>query len=219
MTGPAVFEEKGKAGVERPFNLMIAGVGGQGNVLAVRLLGSALLAEGYEVAVGEVYGLSQRGGSVSSHLRFWEGGALSPRVPEGRLDVLLGFEPLEALRVLSTYGNRSTGVLVNADPIPPIGALLGRFDYPDVAGLLEEMNGLAASVTPVDAGGVSRELGVPQVMNTVMVGALAGSGLLPISAAALDAQIDGLMSERIRAVNHEAFAAGVRAGREGGGAG
>jgi len=134
-----------------------------------------------------------------------------PKVPEGQLDILLGFEPLEALRLLTQYGNPGTAVLVNADPVLPIGALLGKFDYPDVSKLLERMRGLAQPVVTVDAGSVSRELGVPQAMNTVMVGALAGSELLPISAADLEAQIDLLMNERVRNVNHEAFAAGVRA--------
>lgn len=211
MGGSTVSETQGEAGLERPFNLIIAGVGGQGNVLAIRLLGSALLAQGYEVAVGEVYGLAQRGGSVASHLRFWKGAPRPPKVPEGQLDILLGFEPLEALRLLTQYGNPGTAVLVNADPVLPIGALLGKFDYPDVSKLLERMRGLAQPVVTVDAGSVSRELGVPQAMNTVMVGALAGSELLPISAADLEAQIDLLMNERVRNVNHEAFAAGVRA--------
>jgi len=112
-------------GEEVPVNLVFTGVGGQGNVIAAKLAGSALLAAGFEVAVGDVFGLSQRGGSVASHVRFHRGAPLPPLIPPGRADFVVGFEPLEALRVLCQLGGPHTGVLTSTGDVPPTGVLMG----------------------------------------------------------------------------------------------
>ena len=88
-----------------PTNIIFTGVGGQGNVLAAKLVAAALLDAGQEVAVGDVFGLSQRGGSVASHVRYWQGGPVPPLISRGHVDVVVGFEPLEALRILCEFGN------------------------------------------------------------------------------------------------------------------
>jgi indolepyruvate ferredoxin oxidoreductase, beta subunit len=86
-------------------NVIITGVGGQGNVMASRVLAGMLVDAGYFVTIGETFGMSQRGGSVMSHLRVSSKSVLSPQIPRGSADILVALEPLEALRVLTIYGN------------------------------------------------------------------------------------------------------------------
>src|SRR5512135_3720057 len=102
------------------YNLIITGVGGQGNVLSSQLIGQALVGKGFFVTIGETYGASQRGGSVMSHIRLSSRKQLSPLISRGQADVVLGLEPVEALRVLTVYGNRKTVVLTNTRPIYPV---------------------------------------------------------------------------------------------------
>jgi indolepyruvate ferredoxin oxidoreductase beta subunit len=196
---------------DRPTNLIITGVGGQGNILAVKILASALQCDGYEVSVGEVFGLAQRGGSVSSHLRFWRGYAPPPLVPVGLLDILVGFEPLEALRILCQNGNRNTHVLINSQTIPPIGALTGRFQYPSLADMLGRMELLTKNVRVIEGQKITKELDNPQVLNMVMVGALIGTHLLPLSMELIEAQMKKQLPVSHREINRQAFTLGSQA--------
>lgn len=196
---------------DRPTNLIITGVGGQGNVLAARLVGAALLAEGFEVAVGDVFGLAQRGGAVASHVRFRKGGPLAPLVPEGSLDLVVGFEPLEALRVLCSHGSAATRVLTNDRPVPTTGTMMGRHDYPPPAALLARLRSLASDVRAFDAVPLAHRAGNAQALNLVMVGALVGSGLLPIAEGTMRERMAALLPARAAAVNDTAFALGVAA--------
>jgi Pyruvate/2-oxoacid:ferredoxin oxidoreductase gamma subunit len=105
-----------KALVRDPFSVIVTGVGGQGNVLASRLLGDMLAAKGYFVTIGETFGASQRGGSVMSHIRVSRESAWSPQIPRGKADVIVSLEPVEAVRVLWVYGN--PGVVFCRTPAP-----------------------------------------------------------------------------------------------------
>ncbi len=192
-------------------NLIITGVGGQGNVLAARLLGAALLAEGYEVAVGDVFGLAQRGGVVASHVRFRESGPLPPLVRAGQLDLVVGFEPLEALRTLCSHGSAATRVLTNDRPVPTTGTMMGRYDYPPTTDLLAHLRGLAGEVRAFDAVTLAHEAGNAQALNLVMVGALVGWGLVPISETTMRAQMAELLPARAAAANDKAFSLGLAA--------
>ncbi len=157
-------------------NMIITGVGGQGNVLAARLLAEVVLQEGNEVAVGDVFGLAQRGGSVASHVRWTKGKILPPLVPAQSLNILLAFEPLEALRVLTAYGCENTLVIVNNAPVMPIGVQAGRFKYPVLDKLWQGIEDLSGQAIIVGATDMAREVGEIQALNMVMLGALAGSG-------------------------------------------
>ena len=113
-----------------PYNLIITGVGGQGNVLASRLLGRMLLAQDYHITIGETFGASQRGGSVMSHLRISTRSAWSPQIPHGGAHMVLAIEPSEAFRVLAVYGNPGVQVIWNTRPIHPVSVITGQAVYP-----------------------------------------------------------------------------------------
>ena len=103
-----------------PYNIVITGVGGQGNVMASRILGNMLSEKGLRVTIGETFGASQRGGSVMSHLRISAAATWSPQIPKGKAHMVIALEPIEALRVLMVYGNPQTRVLCNIRPIQPV---------------------------------------------------------------------------------------------------
>ena len=107
------------------YNLIITGVGGQGNVLSSQLIGQAFVGKGYFVTIGETYGSSQRGGSVMSHIRISSKKQLGPVIPRRKADIIVGLEPVEALRILTSYGNPQTVVIANTRPIYPVGGHFG----------------------------------------------------------------------------------------------
>jgi indolepyruvate ferredoxin oxidoreductase beta subunit len=195
-------------------NVVITGVGGQGNVLAARLLATAALEQGLEVTVGDVYGLTQRGGSVASHVRWTKGRPLPPLVPRGALDILVAFEPLEALRIQGQFGHLRTAALVNTAPVMPIGVQAGRFPYPDTDelwALLERMTGRCLGIEGSEA---ARSLGNIQALNTVMLGALCASGLTGFEADLFTRTIQNELPARFVDLNLEAFERGLALGRE-----
>ena len=124
-----------------PFNIVITGVGGQGNVMASRVLSKMLVRRGFRVTIGETFGMSQRGGSVMSHIRVSSSSVWSPQIPKGRADLIVAIEPVEALRVLADYGNPAVKVLVNMRPIYPVGVITGEADYPAPETIREDGRG------------------------------------------------------------------------------
>ncbi|MCD6296874.1 MAG: 2-oxoacid:acceptor oxidoreductase family protein, partial [Deltaproteobacteria bacterium] len=126
-----------------PYNLIITGVGGQGNVLASRMVGDMLSQLGFYVTIGETFGASQRGGSVMSHLRISAASTFSPQIPKGRANMIVALEPTEAIRVLRDYGNPEVGVLCNTRPIHSIGVISGEQTYP----ALKEIRGWAQELS------------------------------------------------------------------------
>jgi indolepyruvate ferredoxin oxidoreductase, beta subunit len=190
-------------------SLIITGVGGQGNVMAARLLASAVLEAGWEVTVGDVYGLTQRGGSVASHVRWIQGELLPPLVPQCSLDILVAFEPLEALRVLSQLGGETTRAIVNTQSIIPIGVQAGRFQYPQLDKLYAAIRNLSKESVFVDATKEARALGNVQALNMVMVGTLYGSGWVPFSPTAFEKVIRSSIRSQFQTPNVEAFRRGL----------
>ena len=134
-----------------PWNMIIAGVGGQGNVLASQILGQMLVTEDYFVTIGETYGLSQRGGSVMSHLRISMKDQFSPLIPKGTCDFVMGLEPTEALRVLQQFGNPNVQLLINTRPIYPMDVIAGDAVYPEVNTVLEKVHKLSQRVWTIKA--------------------------------------------------------------------
>lgn len=164
-----------------PYNLVVCGVGGQGNILIARLIGRILAQKGYFLSIGETFGAAQRGGSVFSSLRISDSKVYGPLIPQNRGNLILGLEPLETLRMLSKFGNEQIVTLSNTQTTLPVGVLAGRSRYPDreaLHGAIEELSRKAWFVPATD---IAVELGAPIVSNIVLLGALTGAGLLPIT--------------------------------------
>ncbi len=163
-------------------NLIITGVGGQGNVLSSQILGQALVGKGYFVTIGETYGASQRGGSVMSHIRLSSLKQLSPLIPQGKADVVLGLEPVEALRVLTGYGYRDTVVITNTRPIYPVDVTSGDERYPEMEEIETALRNLSRTLHLIPATEKALEMGSPILGNMIMIGALLKLNLLPLTA-------------------------------------
>jgi indolepyruvate ferredoxin oxidoreductase beta subunit len=195
----------------RTVNVLIVGVGGQGNVVASEIVASALAAHGYRVSVGETFGASQRGGSVSSHVRAALEDVPGPLVPRGLVDVVLGFEPLETLRILTDYGRPGTHVIVNPRPVHPLAVQKGEARYPSPEELLTAIRGLAAEVLVIPATELAREAGDVRAQNIAMVGALVGSGWLPAQATAVETVLADRFTDDLLLLNLHAFRLGFEA--------
>ncbi len=192
-------------------NIIVAGVGGQGNVTAAYLLGVAALEAGLSVRVADVYGLAQRGGAVVSHVRM--GKVYSPLIGEGEADVVLGLEPMEALRNAVKFVRQDGIVLTNTYPVYPIEASIGEFQYPGLGKLLEAMKELAKTVIAIDAQRLANEAGLPIAANIAMLGALAALEVLPFPAQHLREIVERHVP-RFKEENLKAFDLGFKACRE-----
>ena len=163
-----------------PYNLIITGVGGQGNVLASRMVGDMLLQLGLFVTIGEIFGASQRGGSVMSHIRISAGSYFSPQIPRGMAHMVVALEPTEAIRVLKDYGNPHIKVISNTRPIHSIGVISGEQAYPsreDIENWIGELSQRAWFINATDG---AMRLGNPIFGNIIAVGALSATGVLPL---------------------------------------
>jgi indolepyruvate ferredoxin oxidoreductase beta subunit len=192
-----------------PINVIITGVGGQGNVLASRVLAGMLVNAGFYVTIGETFGMSQRGGSVMSHLRISKKSILSPQIPLGKADIIIALEPVEALRVLTRYGNPDVTVLVNSRVVYPIGVITGELNYPSLEDIQNVLQKTSAQSWLIDATAEAVKLGNPVLSNIIIIGALAAAKLLPIHREAFRKEIVRSMSADKRAINMTAFDAGT----------
>ncbi|PKK40625.1 Indolepyruvate oxidoreductase subunit IorB [Clostridiaceae bacterium JG1575] len=148
-------------------SILLVGVGGQGTILASKLLTLGLMEAGYDVKMSEIHGMSQRGGSVSSQVRYGEAVA-SPVIERGGADMLVSFEKMEALRWLS-YLKPQGKVVVNNFEISPMPVLAGKVPYDKT--ILEQIQG-AAQTTVIDAAKEAEALGNPRVMNIILLGTI-----------------------------------------------
>jgi indolepyruvate ferredoxin oxidoreductase beta subunit len=192
-----------------PYNVIITGVGGQGNVLASRVLGNLLSDKGYHVTIGETFGASQRGGSVMSHLRVSENAVWSPQIPQGRAHVVVSLEPTEALRVLSSYGNPMVKTLCNTRPVHSIAVISGDAAYPEPGQLKEWIRDLSDTTWFLEATRSAMEMGNPIFANIMMIGALGAAGLLPLDAEAFESVLAKTLGPEKVAKNREAFDKGA----------
>ncbi len=152
----------------KSYSVMIVGVGGQGTLLASRLLGNAVISEGYDVKVSEVHGMSQRGGSVITYVRFGEKVA-SPIIEKGEADLIIAFEQLEAARYLP-YLKKGGRIVVNTQKIDPMPVVTGVTTYPD--GVIEQLKE-KANITALDALSLAVEAGTSKAVNIVLMGVVA----------------------------------------------
>ncbi len=150
-------------------SVMIVGVGGQGSLLASKLLGKLLMNEGYDVKVSEVHGMSQRGGSVVTYVRFGEK-VYSPIVTAGESDLIIAFEKLEAARYAGFLKDGGR-IVVNTQQIDPMPVIIGAADYP--AGVLDELTAKGVKVEALDALTLAEEAGSSKAVNIVLMGRVA----------------------------------------------
>jgi len=188
-----------------PFNVIIGGVGGQGNVLASQILGEMLVSQGYVITIGETYGASQRGGAVMSHLRISAKDQFSALIPEGQCDLLIVLEPVEGLRILDYFGNPGVITLLNTRPIYPIDVISGNATYPEVSKVVARIKGLSRRVWTLNATEVALEMGDPIFANIVMLGALSAMEVLPIHRQGFESVITDLLPSRTLNENIKAF--------------
>jgi indolepyruvate ferredoxin oxidoreductase beta subunit len=183
-------------------NILIAGVGGQGILLASEVLGEAFLRSGSDVKKSEVHGMAQRGGSVTTHLRYGPK-VFSPLIEPGTADLLLAFEKIEALRFAHFLAPQGVAI-VNTQEIYPASVATGREAYP--ADTAERLRAVTGRLFLVDALGAALTLQAVRAVNVVMVGA--ASHFLPFPPAAYEEALRARMSERMARVNIQALRAG-----------
>ena len=181
-------------------NVMIVGVGGQGSLLASKLLGRLLLEEGYDVKVSEVHGMSQRGGSVVTYVRFGDK-VYSPVITEGEADFILSFEKLEAARWAGCL-KKGGKIIVNTQEIDPMPVIIGNAAYP--SDILSELTAKGVSVDAVDALTVALEAGSAKAVNIVLLARLAKYFDIPYEKW-IDA-IEKTVAPKFREMNQNAFA-------------
>lgn len=183
-------------------NIMIVGVGGQGTLLASRLLGKVAQKQGYDVKVSEIHGMSQRGGSVVTYVKMGRK-VYSPVIEKGEADFLLAFEKLEALRWID-YLKKDGTMVLNDQGIDPMPVITGSTAYPE--GIIDKLAAAGARVRSIDALGIARECGNIKAVNIVLIGLLAGT-----SSIAKDVWLESLkesVPQKFLDVNVRAFDAG-----------
>jgi indolepyruvate ferredoxin oxidoreductase, beta subunit len=191
------------------YNVLIVGVGGQGVLLASRVIGEAAMREGQEVVMSEVHGMAQRGGSVSAVVRFGQG-VLSPLVPKAGADLILGFEPVETYRAL-VYAKQGTVVVTDTDRIVPMTVTGGSEKYPEVQDLLSAMRRSGLKVISFEATKVAEEAGARVTVNSVLIGAVSTLKEFPIGEEALKAALMSSVPAKAKQVNEKAYELGRHA--------
>ncbi len=180
-------------------NIMIVGVGGQGSLLASRILGAAATAGGYEVKISEVHGMSQRGGSVVTYVRYGEK-VNSPVICQGEADVILSFELLEAARWLPFLKPGGT-LITSTQEINPMPVIIGAAEYP--ADLAEKIDALGVNIIAKDAAAIAEEAGNVRAANVALIGL--GAHVLGFDAAVLRGAVEECVPAKAREINLRAF--------------
>ena len=199
------------------WRILITGTGGQGALTAARVLSEFMIEKGHDIVSGQLHGMSQRAGSVQSSVMIDCG--ISPVIAAGSADYVLGLEPVETVRALP-FMSTQTIVFMNTAVIIPfvLGQRFARKDgdaeYPDVDGLINHVRAVSGHVFPLDATQLAQQSGSMRAINTVMLGCLFGSGMLPHTAEEFWSAASGKMPPAWAKANASAFQSGVRVGRE-----
>ena len=183
-------------------NIMIVGVGGQGTLLASRILGNTVINEGYDVKLSEVHGMSQRGGSVVTYVKYGDK-VYSPIVDKGEADIILAFELLEAYRALP-YLKKGGKIIVNDQKIDPMPVIIGAAEYPHAA--LENLKARGVEIDEVDALTPALEAGSAKATNIVLMGRL--SKYLDIAPEKWLEALRASVAPKFLEMNEKAFALG-----------
>lgn len=192
-------------------SILLAGVGGQGTVLASKLIASCAMRAGQPVHTAETIGMAQRGGSVFSHVRIGAA-APSPLIPYGQADVLIGFEPSEAVRALC-YLKAGGSVIVSSRPVSPITATLTGAHFASET-MISALRQRAGRVIVVDGEAICQACGSMKVLNTALLSAAAAAGVLGITPQTLEQALCESIPETYQQLNRQAFSLGAAAGRD-----
>jgi indolepyruvate ferredoxin oxidoreductase beta subunit len=192
----------------KEFNIVIAGVGGQGTLLAAEALGTAAVKDGLNVRVSEIHGMAQRGGAVVTTVRIGERVHAST-VLEGQADVLLGFEPIETVRNLK-YCSERTHVIMNTEKIPPTELASKNLKYPSSEKVMKDISLFTKKIAQIDAAQLARKAGNSLTQNVVLLGALAGTGILPLKKQSMIEAISELVPAKYAEINLKAFELGIQ---------
>ncbi|MCK4988041.1 MAG: indolepyruvate ferredoxin oxidoreductase subunit beta [Desulfobacterales bacterium] len=188
--------------------LIIVAVGGQGNLLASKVLGEAALLADIPVRMSEIHGMAQRGGVVESAVVF--GDADSTIISDGEADLLLGFEPSETLRALNKC-NADTVVITNTAPLPPFTVAIGKGTYPDLDLLQKLIRNKTAKLIAFDAQALAKQAGNIMSLNMVLLGSLIQTGIMPVSADKVKEAIRTSTKKAFVDINIKAFELGFEA--------
>jgi indolepyruvate ferredoxin oxidoreductase beta subunit len=192
-------------------NVIVAGVGGQGSILASHIIAEAAIASGKDnstnVRVGETFGAAMRGGAVASHVRIGDD-VYGPLVGRGQADMILALEPLEGLRIGVEYLGRGGVAILNSEKFPPVDVKIGAAKYPDLEEIKEALFTLGGKVTVLDATKLALQAGTAKAMNVVMLGATAASGVLPFEEDVMLEAVKNRVPRKFLDINIEAFKLG-----------
>jgi indolepyruvate ferredoxin oxidoreductase beta subunit len=195
----------------KTIRIFFTGVGGQGTLFATRLVSEAALEENLPVLMSEIHGMAQRGGVVESSVVLGE--SCSPTIADGEADIVMAFEPLEAARALPKC-NARTIVITNTTPILPFSVTSGQSTYPDRGDLYAMIEPHVGGLIKVDADGIAQSVHAVYSSNVVMIGVLAGTGILPISEVSWKMGLENIVPPPAIPVNLHAFESGYRIGAE-----
>ena len=184
-------------------NIILCGVGGQGTILASRLIATAAMDRDIPIKTAETIGMAQRGGSVFSHLRLGEG-TNSPLIGRGEVDLIIGFEPGETVRQLPFLKKGGT-VVVSSRPVMPVSAMIGQSSY-DAPQMIEYLKANVENLVIVDADKAAEDLGSAKTLNVVLLGAALRSGELGLSEEDLIGAIRENVPEKFFDLNKKALA-------------
>lgn len=188
------------------YSVHMVGVGGQGVLLASMVIGTAAMEQGLEVAMSEVHGMAQRGGSVASTLRMGER-VLSPLIPKGGADLILGFEPIEAYRALE-FASATTYIVTNTHPVIPVTVSMGMDEYPEVEAVIEDMKRLTPRIIPIDATSKAIDAGKAIAANSVLLGAISAVKGFPLKRESMERALMERVPDRFVELNRKAFQLG-----------
>jgi len=191
-----------------PFNILVAGVGGQGNLLCGRVLANATVKSNLRPIVGDTFGASRRGGSVLTHLRIgtkdW-----APLIPRGEVDILLGLEPLEALRAAVGFAGNRTVAIVSQTKIPTVITAGEGYEYPGINEIMEALRNLCMQVIVLDAEEALRKIGTMKMLNSYILGVLESVNHSPIRAGTIRQSLQEIFGNQ--SPNIDAFDEGTKA--------
>lgn len=197
--------------IQDPLNIIICGVGGQGNILASELLASVLVEKGFRVTVGETYGASQRGGSVMSHVRISASLEYGVLIPGHKAHIIVGFEPMETLRIARDYANKETVTIFDPRPNYPLSVLIGEAAYPTLSDVEKELSERCGSVWIIPATDLALSTGNFRATNIVLMGALTALHEVPVEASDYEQVMAQRFPDNILAKNREVFLLGYEA--------